>query len=92
MSRLPLSGSGCPRCGSPDARSGPWPWYLGTIGAMIVRSVVCVQCGHNYDWNKPQADLAQRKFRLMIFINGVGCLGILAIIGSLVLFAMYLSR
>ena len=59
---------------------------------MIVRSVVCVQCGHNYDWNKPQADLAQRKFRLMIFINGVGCLGILAIIGSLVLFAMYLSR
>lgn len=90
MAALQSQGPGCPKCGSPDTRSGPWPWYLGTVGALIVRAVVCVKCGHHYDWNKPQADLGRRKLRLMIWLNGVGCLGILLIIGSLVAFTMFL--
>jgi uncharacterized membrane protein YvbJ len=84
-----VSGPACPKCGGRSLRSGPWPWYLGTIGALIVRAVVCNQCGHHFDANKPAADLAKRKFRLAIAINALGALGILTIIGCLV--AMVLS-
>ena len=74
----------CPRCGSQSFRSGPWPWYLGSIGAMIVRAVVCNQCGHHYDLAKPHADLQKRKRNLAIIINGIGGLGILMVILGLV--------
>lgn len=70
-------------------RSGPWPWYLGTIGAVIVRAVICNDCGHHFDARKPDADLAARKRKLAIIINGIGGVGILAICGGL--FAMIRS-
>jgi hypothetical protein len=54
-------GVACPRCGSRCMRSGPWPWYLGTVGAILCRAVICNDCGHEYDANKPHADLATRK-------------------------------
>lgn len=75
---------GCPRCGSQSFRSGPWPWYLGSIGAIIVRAVVCDQCGHHFDLRKPHADLQKRKRNLAIIINGIGALGILMVILMLV--------
>jgi len=76
-------GSGCPKCGGHSIRSGPWPWYLGTIGAMIVKAVICDDCGHHFDARKPDVDLAARKRKLAIIINGIGGLGILAICGGL---------
>ena len=82
----------CPKCGGRYLRSGPWPWYLGTIGALIVRAVVCNQCGHHFDANKPAVDLAKRKFRLALLINGIGGLGILLIIGCVVALALSLGR
>ena len=75
---------GCPRCGSQSFHSGPWPWYLGSIGAIIVRAVVCNQCGHHYDLRKPHADLQKRKRNLAIIINGIGALGILMVVLGLV--------
>ena len=86
-----FEGTACPRCGSRKQRSGPWPWYLGTIGAMLVKAVVCAQCGHEFDTRKPQADLAARKRNLAIVINGLGLLGIAAIIGSLIAVARTLG-
>ena len=79
------SGPPCPKCGGRKHKPGPWPWYLGTVGAMIVRAVVCVECGHHYDAKKPNADLPTRKRNLAIILNGIGALGIAAVIGLLVL-------
>src|SRR3954470_15906073 len=69
----------CPKCGSYSLRAGPWPWYLGTIGAIVCRAVVCNACGHEFDLKKPHADLAKRKVNLALLINGVGLLGIIAV-------------
>jgi hypothetical protein len=79
----------CPECGPHSCRPGPWPWYLGTIGALLCRAVICNECGHEYDEKKPHADLATRKRNLAIVINVVGFLGILAVVGSL---ALWLSH
>ncbi|MCH8922805.1 MAG: hypothetical protein IIA67_06615 [Planctomycetes bacterium] len=79
------AGQRCPKCGSGSLGPGPWPWYLGTIGAMLVRAMVCYDCGHHFDANKPQADLAQRKMRLALIINGLGGLGIIVVVGLLYL-------
>jgi hypothetical protein len=79
------SGIRCPNCGSGSLSPGPWPWYLGTVGAMICRAVVCNECEHHFDANKPHANLATRKRNLALIINGIGLLGILAVIGGLVL-------
>ncbi|HVK18827.1 MAG TPA: hypothetical protein VM533_17990 [Fimbriiglobus sp.] len=73
----------CPECGSEYQRSGPWPWYLGTVGMMFCKAVVCDDCGHHFDAKKPRADLATRKRNLAIAINGVGLLGILLVFGCL---------
>jgi hypothetical protein len=83
----PRSGSGreCPECGSTYLSSGPWPWYLGTVGAMLCSAMICDDCGHEFDAKKPFANLATRKRNLAIVINGIGLLGILAIVGGLVL-------
>lgn len=79
------TGPPCPQCGSRNLRAGPWPWYLGTVGAMIVKAVVCRDCGHHFDAKKPEADLASRKRNLAILLNGIGAVGIAVIIGGLVL-------
>ncbi len=79
-------GSGCPRCGGQSLRPGPWPWYLGTIGAMFVHAVVCNQCGHEFDARKPQADFGKRKMILALLINGFGALGIIAVFVLLAVF------
>jgi hypothetical protein len=79
----------CPKCGSRSVRPGPWPWYLGTVGAMMCRAVICNECDHEYDEKKPQADLATRKRNLAIGINAVGGLGIVLVIGLLVVWIMY---
>jgi hypothetical protein len=75
----------CPACGSRWVRSGPWPWYLGTVGLMFCKAVVCEDCGHEFDLYKPQADLAKRKLNLALAINGVGLVGIILVIGGLIL-------
>lgn len=77
------SGVPCPQCGSRSQRSGPWPWYLGTIGAMVCKAVICNDCDHEFDAKKPRANLASRKRNLAIIINGVGALGIILVIGCL---------
>src|SRR5207248_1484766 len=46
----------CPKCGAKSVRSGPWPWYLGTVGAIMCRAVICNECGHEYDEKKPHAN------------------------------------
>ncbi len=79
----------CPECGARSVRSGPWPWYLGTVGAMLCKAVICNKCGHEYDEKKPHADLATRKRNLAIAINGVGALGIVIVIGLLALWVMF---
>jgi transcription elongation factor Elf1 len=79
----------CPKCGAHSVRSGPWPWYLGTVGAMMCKAVICNECGHEYDEKKPQAHLPTRKRNLAIGINAVGGIGILAVIGLLVVWIMY---
>ncbi|OHB71984.1 MAG: hypothetical protein A2V70_18200 [Planctomycetes bacterium RBG_13_63_9] len=73
-------GVACPRCGGQSSRPGPWPWYLGTIGAIFVSARRCNLCGHAFDARKPQADFAKRKFNLALLINGSGGLGILTVI------------
>jgi len=82
----------CPECGGYSVRSGPWPWYLGTVGAMVCRAVICNECGHEFDEKKPQANLASRKRNLAIVINLIGGLGILAVIGGLVAWCMYILK
>jgi hypothetical protein len=86
-----VAGPPCPRCGGQQLRSGPWPWYLGTLGAMLVQAVVCERCGHHFDARKPEADLERRKLRLALLINGLGGLGIVLIIGALVAFIVALG-
>lgn len=83
LSRITAASTPCPRCGGRSHRAGPWPWYLGTLGALLVKAVVCNQCGHEFDARKPHADLKQRKFRLALLLNGIGGAGILLIIGLL---------
>ena len=86
------SGVACPRCGSRSMRSGPWPWYLGTVGAILCKAVICNDCGHEYDANKPHADLATRKRNLALGINGCGLVGIIGVIGLLVLWIWFVTR
>jgi len=86
------SGPPCPECGSRYLRSGPWPWYLGTVGAMLCRPVICEDCGHEFDANKPRANLATRKRNLAIAINLVGLLGIPAVIAALVLWIWWVFK
>ena len=74
------AGPACPKCGSRSTRPGPWPWYLGTIGAIFVAARTCTQCGHTFDARKPEADFGKRKLRLAIAINGCGAVGILTIV------------
>ena len=74
------NGVACPRCGGHSNRPGPWPWYLGTIGAIFVSARLCNLCGHEFDARKPQADFAKRKFNLALLINGFGGLGIVTIV------------
>ena len=82
----------CPKCGGMSVRSGPWPWYLGTVGAIMCKAVICNDCGHEYDLKKPEANLATRKRNLAIGINVVGLIGILAVIALLVLWIMYTMK
>ena len=84
-------GTPCPKCNSGSQRRGPWPWYLGTIGAILVRAVICNDCGHEFDAKKPEADLAKRKLHLALLLNGIGLAGIVLIIASLIAFAMSLQ-
>jgi rubredoxin len=79
----------CPKCGARSVRSGPWPWYLGTIGAIMCKAVICNECGHEYDEKKPQANLATRKRNLAIGINAVGFIGIVAVISLLIVWIAY---
>ena len=79
-----VAGPPCPQCGARELLPGPWPWYLGTIGVILVRAVICNRCGHHFDAKKPQADLAKRKRNLAILLNGIGGAGILAIVGGMV--------
>jgi DNA-directed RNA polymerase subunit RPC12/RpoP len=76
----------CPQCGSKYIQKGPWPWYLGTVGAFLCKAMVCEDCGHEFDLFKPQADLAKRKLHLALAINGVGLVGIIGVLTALILF------
>jgi len=88
-SRVPtVAGPPCPQCGGRELRSGSFPWYLGTVGAMVMKVVVCLNCGHEFDAKKPEADLPSRKRNLALLLNGIGGAGILAVIGGLVLLIM----
>jgi len=78
-------GVACPKCGSRSQRTGPWPWYLGTLGAILCKAVICNECDHEFDAKKPQANLASRKRNLAILVNGLGFVGIIAVIGLLAL-------
>ena len=82
----------CPECGGRSVSPGPWPWYLGTVGAMLCKAVVCNACGHEYDEKKPDADLATRKRNLAIVINLVGLVGIIAVVGSLALWLSVMMK
>jgi hypothetical protein len=82
----------CPKCGARSVRPGPWPWYLGTVGALLCRAVICNECGHEYDEKKPDADLAKRKRNLAIGINLVGLLGIACVIGGLALWLSVMMK
>lgn len=79
----------CPECGARSVRSGPWPWYLGSVGAMLCKAVICNECDHQFDMKKPQANLASRKRNLAIVINMIGLIGIIAVIGLLVIWIRY---
>jgi len=78
----------CPACGSRDLRGGPWPWYLGTVGSFICNVVTCRECSHVFDTRKPQADWNKRALKLALILNGIGLLGIIAVIGGLALLIM----
>ena len=82
----------CPRCGSRSQSPGPWPWYLGTVGAFLCRAVECDDCGHEFDAKKPSANLASRKRNLAIGINGCGLLGILGVFGLLALWLSVMMK
>jgi hypothetical protein len=78
----------CPACGSRDLRGGPWPWYLGTVGSFLCNVVTCRDCGHVFDTRKPEADWNKRALKLALILNGIGLLGIVAVIGGLILLIM----
>jgi hypothetical protein len=82
----------CPKCGSRSLRDGPWPWYLGTVGAIVCRAMICNDCDHEFDLKKPHANLATRKRNLAIAINGIGLLGIIAVLGGLALWLMHVMK
>jgi rubredoxin len=82
----------CPNCGARSVRSGPWPWYLGTVGAMLCRAVICNECGHEYDEKKPKANLRTRKRNLAIIINLIGFFGIVVVVGLLVFWIWYTMK
>lgn len=86
------NGLACPECGSHSLHNGPWPWYLGTVGAMLCRAMVCDGCGHEFDANKPSANFAKRKRNLALVINGVGLMGIIAVVGGMVLYTMWIMK
>ena len=90
--RPSASNVACPECGSRSNRNGPWPWYLGTLGAMLCKAVVCNECGHEFDAKKPAADLATRKRNLAIGINGCGFVGILGVFGLLALWLSLMMK
>ena len=81
----------CPECGGYSQRAGFWPWYLGTVGAVLVRAVICNLCGHEFDARKPAADLGRRKLYLALLLNGIGAVGILLIIAMLAALIMSLQ-
>jgi hypothetical protein len=56
---------------------------------MVCRAVICNDCGHEFDANKPKANLTARKRNLALIINGIGLLGILAIMGAFVLWIWF---
>lgn len=78
----------CPRCGSRTIYPGPWPWYLGTLGAIFVSAKCCGQCQHEFDARKPHADLKRRKIVLAIVINAIGAIGIILVILMVALVAI----
>jgi hypothetical protein len=78
----------CPACGSRELRGGPWPWYLGTVGSFMCNVVTCRDCGHVFDTRKPQADWNKRALKLALILNGIGLLGIIAVVGGLILLIM----
>jgi hypothetical protein len=78
----------CPKCGSRWLRGGPWPWYLGTIGTFLCNVKTCEECGHVFDAKKPEADWGSRSIKLALILNGIGGLGIVAVIGGLILLIM----
>ncbi|HEV3145900.1 MAG TPA: hypothetical protein VGZ47_18590 [Gemmataceae bacterium] len=78
----------CPACGSRDLRGGPWPWYLGTVGSFLCNVVTCRDCGHVFDTRKPQANWNKRALKLALILNGIGLVGIIAVVGGLVLLIM----
>jgi hypothetical protein len=57
---------------------------------MLCRAVICNDCGHEFDAKKPSADLPSRKLHLALVINGIGCLGILCVVGVMALYIMWL--
>ena len=83
LEELPQGTGVCPQCGCTSIRRGVWPWYLGTIGAIAIKPAVCNQCECKFDLNKPTADYKKRMMNMALAINGIGCLGILAVIGAL---------
>ena len=85
---LPSGLPPCPKCGGLSFRTGPWPWYLGTIGAMICKPVICNGCGHEFDTKKPEAHLPSRKRNLAIVINAIGGIGIIIVVVLIVLMIM----
>ncbi|MBN9519521.1 hypothetical protein J0H58_13530 [bacterium] len=90
--RRSAGGVPCPECGWRSQRPGPWPWYLGTVGAVMCKAVVCNDCDHDFDAKKPHANLATRKRNLAIGINGCGFLGIVLVIGLLALWIAFTMR
>ena len=82
----------CPECGSRWVRKGPWPWYLGTVGAFMCKAMECQECGHEFDAYKPDANLGQRKLFLALAINGVGLIGIIIVLSLLFLEFRALNR
>jgi hypothetical protein len=59
---------------------------------MVCRAVICNDCGHEFDARKPHADLATRKLVLFLVINGVGLVGILAVIFAMGLYIWWMMQ
>lgn len=85
-------GVACPKCGGGSLRAGAFPWYLGTIGSICCRPVICNSCQLEFDMKKPQADWKKRSVNLCLLINGIGAVGILIVVGLLGLLIWNSSR